>query len=83
MMESANQVGVVDHVKALLESQERLQDYRQQVTKEAGEASRRGVNGVPSFAFNGGKEAFSGAQNVETFVKFLKQHANPVTTTTA
>jgi predicted DsbA family dithiol-disulfide isomerase len=80
---SAKQMGVSDHVKALLLSQDMLQKYRQQVTKEAGEASRRGVHGVPSFAFDDGKGAFSGAQNVETFVEFLKQHANTVTTTAA
>lgn len=79
LMESAKQVGVSDHVQTLWESQELLQDYRQQVQQEAGDASRRGVHGVPSFAFNGGPEAFSGAQDVETFVKYLKQHAAATT----
>lgn len=82
MLESAKQVRVLDRVKAFLESQDMLQEYRKQVKDEAGEASRRGVDGVPSFAFNGGKEAFTGAQNVETFVEFLKQHADTATTTT-
>jgi predicted DsbA family dithiol-disulfide isomerase len=83
MMEHANQVGVADHVKALFESQDVLQEYRQLVTKEASDASRRGVSGVPSFAFDGETEVFSGAQDVEIFVKFLKQHATTDTTTTA
>ena len=83
MMESAKQAGVLDHVQTFLGSQDLLQEYRKQVEAEAADASRRGVHGVPSFAFNGGKEAFSGAQNVETFVNCLKQHANTATTPTA
>jgi predicted DsbA family dithiol-disulfide isomerase len=86
MMESSKQLEeqeVSDHVKTfLLGSQDLLQKYRQQVAEEAREASRRGVHGVPSFAFNGGQEAISGAQDVETFVKFLKQHAATTTATT-
>jgi predicted DsbA family dithiol-disulfide isomerase len=43
----------------------------EEVTKEAMEASRNGISGVPIFAFNG-EEAFSGAQPVDTFIRHLE-----------
>jgi predicted DsbA family dithiol-disulfide isomerase len=48
-----------------------LPDLLKEVVKEATEASRRGISGVPTFAFNG-QEAFSGAQPVDTFIRYLE-----------
>jgi predicted DsbA family dithiol-disulfide isomerase len=48
-----------------------LPDLLNEVAKEATEASRRGISGVPAFAFNG-QDAFSGAQPVDTFIRYLE-----------
>jgi predicted DsbA family dithiol-disulfide isomerase len=64
-------VGAMD---LLFKDQEKLKKLKKEVLKEARDASRRGVSGVPSFEFNG-EPAFSGAQPVETFVEALKHYA--------
>jgi predicted DsbA family dithiol-disulfide isomerase len=79
LMKCADQVGVLEHIKALFEKEEMLDQYRDDVIDEAREASNHGVRGVPSFVFGDDKRpAFSGAQNVETFVAYLKQHAEKI-----
>lgn len=79
LLKCADQVGILEHVKALFENEEMLDQYRNDVIDEAREASNHGVRGVPSFAFgNDKKPAFSGAQNVETFVAYLEQYADKI-----
>jgi predicted DsbA family dithiol-disulfide isomerase len=51
-----------------------LPDLLEEVAKEAMEASRRGISGVPTFAFDG-QEAFSGAQPVDTFIRYLEDYS--------
>ena len=76
LMECADKVGVLEQVKALYGQEDVLDQYRHDVVAEAREASRREVRGVPSFTFGSDKTpAFSGAQAVDTFVSYLKQHA--------
>ena len=77
LIKCADKVGVIEQVKTLFEREELLDQYRHDVIDEARDASKHGVRGVPSFVF--GKDtrpAFSGAQNVDTFVTYLKQHAD-------
>jgi predicted DsbA family dithiol-disulfide isomerase len=52
----------------------KLSDLQKEVAQEAMEASRAGVSGVPSFAFNG-HTAFSGAQPTDTFSRYLERFA--------
>mmetsp|Transcript_82070 Transcript_82070/g.123231 ORF Transcript_82070/g.123231 Transcript_82070/m.123231 type:complete len:173 (-) Transcript_82070:61-579(-) len=66
--------GHVEHLYAS-EQHETLQRLLQEVAEEALEASRAGVSGVPTFAFNG-HTAFSGAQPVDSFVRHLMHFAN-------
>jgi predicted DsbA family dithiol-disulfide isomerase len=63
---------VFGHVEYLFspEQGELLHRLLAEVAEEALEASRAGVSGVPTFAFNG-HTAFSGAQPVDTFVRHL------------
>jgi predicted DsbA family dithiol-disulfide isomerase len=63
-------------VRDLFRDKERLSRLSNEVVREAAEASRRGVSGVPSFSFgeNSHQPAFSGAQPVEMFVRYLEQH---------
>jgi predicted DsbA family dithiol-disulfide isomerase len=76
MLKCAEQVGVSKQVKTLYAENDVMENYRHAVVAEADDASRRGVRGVPSFTFGDDKRpAFSGAQNVEMFVSFLKQNA--------
>ena len=64
---------VYGHVESLYsdEMNDTLQGLLREVADEAFDASRAGVSGVPSFAFNG-HAAFSGAQPVDTFVRHLE-----------
>jgi predicted DsbA family dithiol-disulfide isomerase len=67
---------VLATVERLFDDDEQLSRLRSEVAREANEASRRGISGVPSFAF--GEEsvpAFSGAQPTEVFVRYLKKYA--------
>lgn len=76
MLKLAERVGVAENVKTLYQDEDKLKQYRDAVMVEARDASRRGVHGVPSFAFgNDTQEAFSGAQPVETFVRYLNRYA--------
>jgi predicted DsbA family dithiol-disulfide isomerase len=75
MMDCADKVGALEFVKKLYEDEGTLEQYRRYVIAEAKEASYNGIHGVPSFAFNGGREAFSGAQSINVFSEYLKHHA--------
>jgi predicted DsbA family dithiol-disulfide isomerase len=65
--------GHVEHLYAS-EQNEILQRLLREVAEEALDASRAGVSGVPTFAFNG-HTAFSGAQPVDNFVRHLLHFA--------
>lgn len=75
LLEIAKQVGVEETVAALYNNPEKLAKVRKAIVCEAQAASRRGISGVPSFSFNG-EPAFSGAQDVGTFVRYLEQYSS-------
>lgn len=76
MLKLAEKIGVAEYVQTLYQNEGELEKYREAIMVEARDASRRGVHGVPSFAFGSDtKEAFSGAQPVDTFVRHLKYYA--------
>jgi predicted DsbA family dithiol-disulfide isomerase len=76
LLNCAESVGVKDQVKSLFEQENVLVEYRREVVAEARDASTKGIRGVPSFTFgNSSRPAFSGAQDVETFVSYLEKHA--------
>jgi predicted DsbA family dithiol-disulfide isomerase len=74
MTMAAQKLGVGETVVPFLADAARVKQVREQVAREAQEASRRGITGVPFFEFNG-EPAFSGAQPSATFVAHLKEHA--------
>jgi len=54
-----------------------LEQLKREVVEEAKHASlQEGVTGVPTFAFGGDKAAFSGAQHVDTFARYLNHYAS-------
>lgn len=61
-------------IEELYQDSSRLREYSEQVKYEAWQESARGVSGVPCFEFNG-EPAFSGAQPVSTFAKYLNAAA--------
>jgi predicted DsbA family dithiol-disulfide isomerase len=74
MLKCAQLVGIADQVKTLYGEQRIMEMYRNEVTAEAKGASLRGVRGVPSFSFGDDtRPAFSGAQDVDTFIAYLKR----------
>jgi len=76
LFECAKRAGVEESVEHLLfEDPGQLQELRKEVMREAQDASYRGVSSVPFFEFNG-DPAFSGAQEVQTFVKYLNHFAH-------
>ena len=77
LLEAARKVNdprLIERIDKLYKNDERLAELKQEICKEAVEASRRGVTGVPSFEFNG-QPAFSGAQSVEMFTNYLNRYA--------
>mmetsp|Transcript_22850 Transcript_22850/g.52912 ORF Transcript_22850/g.52912 Transcript_22850/m.52912 type:complete len:209 (+) Transcript_22850:260-886(+) len=74
LLDCAKYAGVKEWVEQLYEDPKRLGRLRNEVMEEAQAASYRGVSSVPFFEFNG-NPAFSGAQDVQTFVRFLERHA--------
>ncbi|CAB9515241.1 DSBA-like thioredoxin domain [Seminavis robusta] len=62
-------------IAGLFQDSQKLVALKDDVRKEAYEASRRGISGVPSFAVNG-KTLFSGAQPVEVFEEVLTRFAH-------
>lgn len=78
LINCAEQAGVGDQVKALFNDEEKVQELRELVHKEAQDASHGGIHGVPFFEFNN-EPAFSGAQDISTFVQYLNRHAQQVT----
>ena len=76
LLKCSELVGVQDQVKSLFEQSDVLNEYRRDVVSEARAASLQGIRGVPSFTFgNDTRPAFSGAQDVDTFVSHLEKHA--------
>jgi predicted DsbA family dithiol-disulfide isomerase len=65
---------IVTSLEALFQNTEKLDGLKHEVHREAREASRRGISGVPTFAINR-QTLFSGAQPVEVFEKVLKEFA--------
>lgn len=59
-------------IEDLYKDEARLNEYSEQVKYEAWQESSRGVTGVPFFEFNG-HPAFSGAQSVSAFAKYLEE----------
>jgi predicted DsbA family dithiol-disulfide isomerase len=77
MLKCAELVGIAEQVKTLYGEQSIMEMHRNEVTAEAEEASLRGVRGVPSFSFGDDtRPAFSGAQDVDTFIAYLKQNTS-------
>lgn len=77
LLQAAKESGVGEKVAAFLSDTATVTKVRDQVRAEASEASRCGdVSGVPSFQFNGDPPAFSGAQDVSTFVAYLKEYSS-------
>ncbi|KAL7573473.1 hypothetical protein ACA910_013787 [Epithemia clementina (nom. ined.)] len=74
LLQCAQQVGVAESVAELLSNEDKLSQLRHVVHQEAAQASKRGINGVPFFEFNE-EPAFSGAQEVATFVTYLERYA--------
>ena len=76
LLKCAEQVGVQEQVKSIFEQSDVLHEYQRDVVSEARDASRQGIRGVPSFTFgNDTRPAFSGAQDVHSFVSHLEKHA--------
>lgn len=67
---------VHDHVANLYKNPSTLSQLMKGVAREARDARHRGVDGVPTFAFGGDSNAFSGAQPVATFVQYLERYAD-------
>lgn len=65
---------LVKNLEALFQNTKKLDGLKNEVHQEARAASRRGISGVPTFAFNG-QTLFSGAQPVEVFEKVLEELA--------
>ena len=74
LLQCAKQVGLGDEVSALYANPSKVHELQHLVEQEAQDASRRGIHGVPFFEFEG-ELAFSGAQEVGTFVKYLRRYA--------
>lgn len=77
LQQAAEKVGVADTVHKLYGDKERLLQMRSQVRREAQQASMSGISGVPFFYFND-EPTFSGAVDVDTFVKCLENAASEV-----
>ena len=67
------------HVQNLFADNDTLDRLTEEVRREAMEASRRGISGVPTFSFENDGPAFSGAQPAEKFAYVLQQYANTKT----
>ena len=69
-------IGAGEEVLSIFNQSELFDQYRRQVVTEAQEARNLGVRGVPSFIFGDDtKPAFSGAQDIKTFVSHLGKHS--------
>mmetsp|Transcript_22503 Transcript_22503/g.49027 ORF Transcript_22503/g.49027 Transcript_22503/m.49027 type:complete len:214 (-) Transcript_22503:97-738(-) len=76
LLKCAQKVGVEKTVAELYDDEQKLKELSELVQQEAYHASHyEAVNGVPSFAFNG-EPAFSGAQEVDTFARYLNHYSN-------
>ena len=75
LLHCAEQAGVSTEVQDFFANPEKVQELRRLVHDEAAQAHQRGIHGVPFFEFEG-EPAFSGAQDVTTFVKYLRQYAS-------
>ena len=69
-----NTKNLVTALEALFQESSTLNGLKHDVHQEALAASRLGISGVPTFAFNG-QTVFSGAQPVEIFEQMLRKFA--------
>ena len=66
---------VYKEILDLLDDRDRTREMQRQVYKEAAENAAQGISGVPTFAFDDDVPAFSGAQPVEIFMRYLNMYA--------
>jgi predicted DsbA family dithiol-disulfide isomerase len=75
LLELAKNNGLVyDKIHNLYNDTDQLKELEQTVVKEARNASKSGITGVPFFTFNGDPH-FSGAQPVAKFAQVLQEYA--------
>jgi len=78
LLDAARRAGLETEVANLYNNPKQLDELKATIAQEARDASRLGISGVPTFAFDG-VIAFSGAQDPQVFASYLRRHAKPAT----
>ena len=78
LLAAAERIHLKDTVETFFADTAKVKKIRHDVSRQATEASQRGIDGVPYFEFNN-HPAFSGAQDVTTLAAYLNKHAKQST----